>query len=973
LTEYRQELAEDLLHDVFVQFTLARPDLEAIQNLDGYLFVTLRNMHLSHIRRHAKTPANPKLVVEFDSADVSLRSLGQHFALQAREGLARVCQYGCLRKGSSKAGSVFLLRFFHGYYPEEISKLLKSPRRAADDWIRISRREARDYLEDASRLSFVSDPDKLDPAAFPSGLTTQGFLAFLREKIFAARVGACSRPRELREFYSPQSSETTENDFLAHLVSCPNCLNQASEFLDMPLLDDRHPSDATGRNAPPPDSGGTSGSSGAENGGESGGGERSGNGGEILKMAHRRASDAYQHRPRELCVSVNGFLLGSQTIGSETSELTLIANVQEKVGFVEVLSEQDVRLAWLQVEPPPEGPALQETAVRLSDGRSLSVKIDFSGAWPQVHVKYHDEDFASALEMELSSEPSLSQVEAAESAKTAETDNNFVPGRKIWDRLAGTRASLWVRLRPAAVVALLTIVALVIHQIIPPQLSAAVLLEQSAAAERELYANPETVVHRTIRVEERRLDGPENVQSSRMVVWQSAAIGIRTRRAYDDQGRLFANELRQEGGQRKVYWRSGQVQTLDADVLSPPPTQGFWFLEPSARTFSRYVGDVQKGTVKETDNQYQITFDGAALREADGLVKITLVLERESLRPVEQVMVVQRVDGLYEYRLSEEKIEHHPQSEVGTEIFEVDPELVATASSAKPPPPPAPLPRLTLGELLNLETDVMARLDQAGAGLGEQVTVTRAPAGTLAIDAMVDTEDRKREVLRSLGTLVEHPAVKARVRTFEEAFLTSAPTEKRPGVIHQVEVAQNRVPVYAALDRHFIDKPDVARKDSVDESVREYSDQVLERSRNALHHAWAVKNLANHFSAKERELLNADSRQKFETMLRRHLTAFETETRALREKLQPVFFEQASDERTLPLIPMEDWVAAAERLFELGFTNEKTVRLAFTVAYPENPPTAEQDLRTLLPSLEEAERLSRHLQVRMGDRLFSKR
>jgi DNA-directed RNA polymerase specialized sigma24 family protein len=37
LTGRDHQRAEDLVHDTFVQFVLSRPDLSAIENLDGYL------------------------------------------------------------------------------------------------------------------------------------------------------------------------------------------------------------------------------------------------------------------------------------------------------------------------------------------------------------------------------------------------------------------------------------------------------------------------------------------------------------------------------------------------------------------------------------------------------------------------------------------------------------------------------------------------------------------------------------------------------------------------------------------------------------------------------------------------------------------------------------------------------------------------------------------------------------------------
>src|SRR5262249_46180665 len=48
--------AEDLLHDLFILFTLSQPDLSRIQNLDHYLYASLRNLHVSQLRRATRAP-----------------------------------------------------------------------------------------------------------------------------------------------------------------------------------------------------------------------------------------------------------------------------------------------------------------------------------------------------------------------------------------------------------------------------------------------------------------------------------------------------------------------------------------------------------------------------------------------------------------------------------------------------------------------------------------------------------------------------------------------------------------------------------------------------------------------------------------------------------------------------------------------------------------------------------------------------
>jgi len=52
--------AEDVLHDLFILFTLSQPDLSRIQNLDNYLYASLRNLHISrnYVAQHARDLSN---------------------------------------------------------------------------------------------------------------------------------------------------------------------------------------------------------------------------------------------------------------------------------------------------------------------------------------------------------------------------------------------------------------------------------------------------------------------------------------------------------------------------------------------------------------------------------------------------------------------------------------------------------------------------------------------------------------------------------------------------------------------------------------------------------------------------------------------------------------------------------------------------------------------------------------------------
>ena len=93
--------AEDLVHDAFVHFTLARPDLARMQNLDGYLYRMLRNLNTSQMRRAARRREDAPAVVEYDSAEFVLRAADPRDLIRVQDDLRQVCHYATLRKESS--------------------------------------------------------------------------------------------------------------------------------------------------------------------------------------------------------------------------------------------------------------------------------------------------------------------------------------------------------------------------------------------------------------------------------------------------------------------------------------------------------------------------------------------------------------------------------------------------------------------------------------------------------------------------------------------------------------------------------------------------------------------------------------------------------------------------------------------------------------------------------------------------------
>src|SRR5260370_27457915 len=91
LTDQDREQAEDLLHDAYIQFTFARPEIQAIQNVEAYLYGMLRFMRLSQIRRANRSPVRPPSIVEYDSAELGLRAFDPQAQIQVQDALRRGC------------------------------------------------------------------------------------------------------------------------------------------------------------------------------------------------------------------------------------------------------------------------------------------------------------------------------------------------------------------------------------------------------------------------------------------------------------------------------------------------------------------------------------------------------------------------------------------------------------------------------------------------------------------------------------------------------------------------------------------------------------------------------------------------------------------------------------------------------------------------------------------------------------------
>ncbi len=970
LTEGQRETAEDLVQDAFIQFTLKQPNLAAIKSLDDYLYIMLRNLHISQARRASQTPTTRLAISDYDTAQIGLRLVDPQRRLQARDDLRRVCEYAAQRKETSKAASVLILRFFHSYFPAEIAQILRTTRQAVEIWLLNARRESRLYLEDPSALTVIggrkaNSQRSVQLSQHAGAIDSPDIVRELCQIIFASRQGDCLTLEQLRELYAGEN--TIECRRLAHTVSCPRCLGMVNELLGLVPLSERYQMESTDSEKPPPGGGGPTATSGGGGVGEAG------------RRLRRRRRETIEHRPQELRIAVNGFFVSRQKVGLPLNELALKLNLEEKISFIEVFSEQGLLLSQFTVTPPTAGEIEQREEVEFGEGRALETAVSFDTQWPTLKVVYRDPLVAHLQEalVDVDVDPVIGALDAndAERRTGGERQDDIAPEpqrshRRTVDLAALReqfrrifRAQFW--LRPGAITAVFALLLTAAILMMPrrPQPSQPVtagdLLQRATTAEETAASNTSTTTHRTLQIEERRgsIDG-DVLARQRVEVWQSAAKGVTARRLYDDSGKLIAGEWTRSDNVTTLYHHGAKPQLQIRNPHSALRTSDVWQLSPSAKDFAALVGQTQTVRLEENANHYVLSFDSSSGAAPQKLMQARLVLGRDDLHAVEQTLLVQEDTELRAYRIIETSFERRPNDAVAPAMFEPEPELLGSIEPEKRNPEPegaasavALKPVAPVMAAPALEVEVLQLLNQVNAFMGEQLTVTRTPEGKLLVSGLVENEERKSELIRALAMVRNNPALRIEVETVAEAAQRERP--KRPSniTVERVEATEGTSPVYADLKKKFSD-----------DEARRYADRVMARSRQARRHALALKQLAERFSLADLRTLSDADRDRWFSLLREHAHEFQRESEELRRELRQVFPALSEPPAVAGgLVGDAEIQESVRRLYEFSVAVDEDVRQSFALS-SQSSPVAEVKTDRFWQALKNAEALAARIQ-----------
>ncbi|HLJ49144.1 MAG TPA: RNA polymerase sigma factor [Bryobacteraceae bacterium] len=693
LTKGNEAEAEDLVQDAFIDFIHSRPDLSAVRNLDAFLYTIIRNIHRSQLQKHLRRRDLLLTAVDYDSAELGLRAAGQARMVEIREQLHRVCQFACDRKRSSKAGSLLILRFFHSYYPSEIAAIARWDRATVDARLGLVRREARAYVEGPDRLRSIDSPSRPSAVPEPVAFESEAILGELKTRIFLAAEGACLSDSRIRALYDNRKMESPDRGFLSHLVSCPRCLDVVNGVLGLDNSSQRGFGESDGPKPVPR-------------------GKPSNRRANIAKWK-RSATGILEHYPRQLTVVVNGSELAWQTIASDHNEFSVRLPQDEPVDFIEVFSEQEIRLLSLAVPDQPAGVNSEfRNQVFLSDNRSLELVLRFDTLGQEVHVCYREQ---------------------ARNEAVAPVRDPLSP--------AAVRPRWRFAFRPQLAflaIPLLIAAALFLTPNRETSASAAVLLMKTQASERTAAAQTGRVVHRSLRLEERPRGRAEVLNRRRVEIWKDGHNNAATRRLYDERGALLA-------------------VSDESNTIRPTSGADVWKYEPSAENFELLAGDLSDVKVSANSDSVELDtpFAGVTIEKASWHTSAGFVVlgEREYLFTETAFELIRPENSPL--------AEPVPMTENHVDTSSLPTPGTATPPSAKP-------------HLEDVELECRYELHRLGSDVGAPIGVRRedSPVPSVVVSGVVPSEQRRREIQNALASL---GSVRFELKTEDELVLEAPP------------------------------------------------------------------------------------------------------------------------------------------------------------------------------------------------------
>ncbi len=380
LTRGDESTAEEIVQDLCLHLTVARPNLKRIENLEAYMFRSLRNMYLSHLTKASRARLRTIHIEDFDALAIALTASDRDIVDLQNE-LLKICEYAVWRKQVTKNASQFLLLFFWGYERREVARIARLPMAAIYNKLKEMREEIRAHVQASGRVRILGSKSAPSGERLRSPLPSDVFFQRLRGITLDASYRDCLSLSEWRAVYAPSASPVALKQ-LAHLVGCESCLGVVESVLN--IEDRQDPLDEfTDRS-------------------KSSASKSARSFQATMRIVQRRRTQLLEERPTLLAIAVDGGVTAFHDVVGTQSSLSCQVAQFGIAQFVEVFNQFGHRLAYLPIEEQSSsGPVSLAQFVSFSDDRWLRLELRTDGTGFRAEATYFD----PALESAFASEP----------------------------------------------------------------------------------------------------------------------------------------------------------------------------------------------------------------------------------------------------------------------------------------------------------------------------------------------------------------------------------------------------------------------------------------------------------------------------------------------------------------------------------------------------------------------------------------
>lgn len=854
--------SQDIVQELCLHLSLSAPNFNNIQNLDGYLYTCLRHIYLSDIARSSREALQHLSIEGFDSIQLALSSNGQGESLPQQNDLRRICSFVIWRKAQTKSASYFILRFFHGYYRAEIATIAGVGLSTIDPKLNKARSEVSLYLSEPDKLKFTSREIPPVPRLQWTPISSIELFKELRETILAGRQGECLSERELLSHYEMPTAEPIACSLLSHIVSCERCLSLIDKHFDRPSLKERDPLDGTGSRSDAPSSKPANRHVPSRE--------------EVFRSVRRYSKEIFELRPKRLSIAVDGKILASRDVQSESSMLSVRVHRPQDASFIEVFTEQGIRLALVSlIDHPPEGPHQQTQHISLSDNRWLELTLTFDGLGLNSEITYIDPLLAASAAIDEEFESlALAHPNPFRARKLLAFEPS-VTRTALLRRLARMLIPLPVACWAVVLGCLLLIVGYCVHHYekpAKPYLAARQILDHSAQIEAaKLKGQTE---HQVLHFEERSQDG-SILRKGSIDRWKDGDGKRLMRRLYDSKHHLVAADWTNRENGHGQYRDKESNHPSEAENLLM--VDDLWQQDMSPTSFRNLNGDNAK--VRVTDEGYTLTAVPGDARPH--LLLATLIIDKQ-LHPIREVLRIRRDAKVFEVGFEEASYERQTAVSVPDIIF--DPRAQGLISLKERASVMQELSVRSV-HLTELYIAVLLRLNSLNADTSDPIEVMKTSDGHLRVVGIVSSDARKEEILAQLRQLDNYQDLDMRLISPNDIVQEkrSKPQTSVPSSVSTYDIAQTQAPVDTLLRAYFLANGSSGA--DVDTAVSKFSRGVLNHAQCALQHASVLKYLGDSFSPSELKVISRVSQQQWAELAAKHAVALKNELYAINTQL----------------------------------------------------------------------------------------